>query len=70
MLGGFGVLTAAVSATNCVMSWNCSEGLNRRSNPIVVDGFELMLLPHREPATWPGKTSTPSPSSSNRCSDR
>ena len=44
----------------------CSAGLKRRSKPIVVDAFELIAAPHSEPATWPGKTSTPSPSSTSR----
>ena len=39
-------------------SW--SVGLKRRSKPIVVDGFEHIALPHSDPATWPGNTSTPS----------
>ena len=38
-----------------------SAGLKRRSKPIVVDAFELIAAPQSEPATWPGKTSTPSP---------
>ncbi len=37
-----------------------SIGLKRRSNPIVVDAFELMPLPQSDPATCPGYTSTPS----------
>ncbi len=32
-------------------SENASIGLNRRSNPIVVDPFELIPFPQREPAT-------------------
>ena len=28
--------------------------MKRRSKPIVVDAFELIALPQREPATWPG----------------
>ena len=28
--------------------------MKRRSNPIVVDAFELMALPQSDPATWPG----------------
>ena len=47
-----------------------SAWLKRRSNPIVEDAFELIALPQSEPATWPGKTSTPSGSSSRRRSDR
>ena len=43
-----------------------SVGLKRRSKPIVVDAFELIASPQSEPATWPGKTSTPSRSSSRR----
>ena len=48
---------------------SCSVGLKRRSNPIVVEGFELIALPQSEPATWPGNTSTPSASSSRRRSE-
>ena len=48
------------------MSSLASAGLKRRSNPIVVDAFELIALPHSDPATWPGYTSTPSPSSTSR----
>ena len=54
MLGGLGAFTAAVSATNSSSFWIRSAGLKRRSKPIVDDGFELMLLPQREPATCPG----------------
>ncbi len=43
-----------------------SAGLKRRSKPIVVEAFELIAAPQSEPATWPGKTSTPSPSSTSR----
>ena len=43
--------------------------LKRRSKPIVDDAFELIALPQSEPATWPGKTSTPSGSSSSRRSE-
>ena len=46
-----------------------SAGLKRRSKPIVDDAFELIALPQSEPATWPGKTSTPSGSSSSRRSE-
>ena len=51
------------------MSTSPTAGLYDRSKPIVVDGFELIALPQREPATWPGKTSTPSDSSSRRRSE-
>ena len=58
--------TAAESAMNALTSEIWSDGLNRRSKPIVVDGFELIALPQSEPATCPGNTSTPSSSSSSR----
>ena len=64
--GGFGALIDAESATNARASGNWSVGLNRRSKPIVVEPFELIDLPQSDPATWPGKTSTPSESSSSR----
>ena len=43
--------------------------MKRRSKPIVDEAFELIALPQSEPATWPGKTSTPSGSSSSRRSE-
>ena len=43
--------------------------MKRRSKPIVDDAFELIALPQSEPATCPGKTSTPSGSSSSRRSE-
>ena len=64
--GGFGARTVAASAMNAPTSESCRRGLKRRSNPIVVDGFELIAFPHSEPATWPGNTSTPSESSIKR----
>ena len=51
------------------MSSCASAGLKRRSKPIVVDAFELIAFPHSEPATCPGYTSTPSPSSTSRRSE-
>ena len=44
----------ADSATNASTLPIVSIGLNRRSNPIVVDALELIDLPHSEPATCPG----------------
>ena len=67
--GGFGALIAADSAMNAATSVIWSVGLKRRSKPIVVEGFEHIDLPQREPATWPGNTSTPSESSSRRWSE-
>ena len=67
--GGFGALIDADSAMNAATVAICSVGLNRRSKPIVVEGFELIDLPQSEPATWPGNTSTPSESSSSRWSE-
>ena len=54
MFGGRGAEIAADSATNDATSSKASAGLKRRSNPIVVDAFELIALPQSEPATWPG----------------
>ena len=61
--------TPADSATNASTSGIASIGLKRRSKPIVVDPRELIAMPHSEPATWPGNTSTPSGSSSSRRSE-
>ena len=69
MFGGLGAPVAAASATNSSSSWSWSAWLKRRSKPIVDDAFELMPFPQSEPATWPGKTSTPSGSSSSRRSE-
>ena len=69
MFGGLAALAAAVSATKAISSVNASARLKRRSKPIVEDAFELIPLPQREPATWPGNTSTPSGSSSRRWSE-
>ncbi len=49
--GGFGATIDAASAMKAPISENRSAGLNRRSNPIVVDGFELIAFPHKDPAT-------------------
>ena len=54
MFGGRGAALPVMSATNEVASSTPSARLNRRSNPIVEDAFELMARPQREPATWPG----------------
>src|ERR1700675_2239211 len=54
MFGGRGTEIAADSAMNIATSSYASAGLNRRSKPIVVDAFELIALPHRDPATCPG----------------
>ena len=54
MFGGLGAEIPDDSATNAVTSSLASTWLKRRSKPIVVDAFELMALPHSEPATWPG----------------
>ena len=70
MFGGFGADTDADSAMNSLACSIWSAGLKRRSKPIVDDAFELIALPQSEPATWPGKTSTPSGSSSSRCRER
>ena len=51
MFAGRGAETDADSATNEAMSLAASAGLKRRSNPIVVDDFELIALPQSEPAT-------------------
>ena len=53
-LGGLGAEMPAESATKSATSLNASAGLKRRSNPIVVEPFELIAFPQREPATWPG----------------
>ena len=53
MFAGLGADTAADSATNAPTVASASARLNRRSKPIVVEAFELMLFPHSEPATWP-----------------
>ena len=67
--GGFGVVTVADAATNSSSSAIEAMGLKRRSKPIVVEPRELMATPHRDPATCPGKTSTPSGSSRSRRSE-
>ena len=54
MFGGRGVSIEAESATNSSTVASASVWLNRRSKPIVVEPFELMPLPHSEPATCPG----------------
>ena len=65
MFGGRGGCGPSRAARKSASSpW--SAGLKRRSKPIVVDAFELIAAPQSEPATWPGKTSTPSPSSASR----
>ena len=69
MFGGRGAVDAPASATNSFSSCT-NAALNCRSNPIVVEAFELIWVPQSEPATWPGKTSTPSPSSSSARSER
>ena len=51
MLGGRGAEAPADSAMNSATSSNASAGLKRRSKPIVVDAFELIALPHSDPAT-------------------
>ena len=66
MFGGFGADTEAESATKSASCSIWSAGLKRRSKPIVEEPFELIDLPQSDPATWPGKTSTPSGSSSSR----
>ena len=55
-----------VRLTRKSASSRLSAVLKRRSKPIVVDAFELIAAPQSEPATWPGKTSTPSPSSASQ----
>ena len=57
------------SATKSARRSIWSARLKRRSKPIVEDAFELIALPQSEPATCPGKTSTPSGSSSSRRSE-
>ncbi len=69
MFGGLGADTEAESATKSASCSIWSARLKRRSKPIVEEPFELIALPQSEPATWPGKTSTPSGSSSSRRSD-
>ena len=69
MFGGFGASRPRDSATKTSSSSTGSALLKRRSKPIVDDAFELIAFPHSEPATWPGKTSTPSGSSSRRRSE-
>ena len=66
MFGGRGADTPVASATKSATSSCASAGLKRRSKPIVVDAFELIALPQSDPATCPGYTSTPSPSSTSR----
>ena len=51
MFGGFGAATVAASATKESSSSSWSAWLKRRSNPIVVEAFELIALPQSEPAT-------------------
>ncbi len=70
MFGGLGAETEAESATKSAWCSIWSTGLKRRSKPIVEEPFELIALPQSEPATCPGKTSTPSASSSSRRSER
>jgi hypothetical protein len=50
MLGGRGGCGPVAAARNssCV---SASAGLKRRSKPIVVDAFELIVAPQSEPAT-------------------
>ncbi len=69
MFGGFGADTEAESATKSSSCSIWSAALKLRSKPIVEDAFELIALPQSDPATWPGKTSTPSGSSSKRRSE-
>jgi hypothetical protein len=55
MFGGRGTALAALEvATKSSTRASCSIGLNRRSNPTVVDAFELIAAPQSDPATWPG----------------
>ena len=51
MLGGRSCEAPADSSTKSSSFEIVSAWLKRRSNPIVVDAFELMPAPHSEPAT-------------------
>ena len=66
MFGGRGVDEFVRSWTNSA-SFTFSAWLKRRSKPIVEEARELMPAPQSEPATWPGKSSTPSGSWSSFC---
>ena len=48
--GGFGATIGGVGDEGVDLG-EPSAGLNRRSKPIVVDGFELIAFPHKDPAT-------------------
>ena len=52
--GGRGARVSAEALTNSSTSAAPSIGLKRRSNPIVVEAFELIEAPQSDPATWPG----------------
>jgi hypothetical protein len=51
MFGGLGAETAADSAMKVATSSVASAELKRRSKPMVEEAFELIALPHNEPAT-------------------
>jgi hypothetical protein len=51
MFGGLGVDTPADWPTKVATSSVASAGLKRRSKPMVVDAFELIAFPQRDPAT-------------------
>ncbi len=62
VVGGRGVETDADTSTNSCTSRNRSASFDSRSWAIVDERSLLMFPPHSDPATWPGYTSTPSPS--------
>ncbi len=51
MFGGRGVVVAVDSVMNAPTSVVARAELKRRSKPTVVDAFELIAFPQREPAT-------------------
>ena len=71
IVGGLGARSAFASFTNASTVISASIGLKRRSKPSVEEVLADMPRPHSEPATCPGKSSTPLSSPPRRsCSER